>query len=194
MRLGLPAPGGVHPSHAPSSLPAGVHLRGPPALHETVRGASTRDKLPEGRRGHRAGGGQAGSSLPAWGVDVAEAAVRPEEPPGQPLSEPHCRRLVAACGCLSPFPTWPGSLLQSSLLDVLPLSFDQGWRNRCPLPWDKSDLLCSPTWDRPPSGNPFFLRVSRAVPECGALGEDQPTQHHNWFVQNQLSGTSWPTH
>lgn len=35
----------------PSSLPAGVHLHRPPAVHEAVRGASARDQLAEGRCG-----------------------------------------------------------------------------------------------------------------------------------------------
>lgn len=44
------------PPASPCPRPAGVHLLGLPAVPEAARGASAGDGLPEGRRGHRAGG------------------------------------------------------------------------------------------------------------------------------------------
>lgn len=38
--------------HTWLSLTPGVHLHGPPALHETVRAATAEDELAEGRCGH----------------------------------------------------------------------------------------------------------------------------------------------
>ena len=84
--------------HTRLSLTAGVHLHGPPALHETVCAAAAEDELAEGRGGHRAGRcGQAPSTLPGQSRGRAKATHLSQRRPVLPSALSLNSLLLSSC-------------------------------------------------------------------------------------------------